>query len=61
MQMCEREYKQKFMGKSAPAHLTLCACIRKGSVHRFGGIVQLIACCHPLLFGSNSWGKENDR
>jgi hypothetical protein len=61
MQMCEREYKQKFMGKSAPAHLTLCASIRKGLQHRFGGAGQISSCRHPLLFGSNNWGKENDR
>lgn len=61
MQMCEHIYKYKFMGKSTPADLTLRACIRKGLLHRFGGAVQIAARCYPLLFGSNNWGKENDR
>jgi hypothetical protein len=61
MQMCERDYKRKFMGKSILAHLTLCACIRKGSLHRFGGTSQLNGLRHPLPPGSNTWGKEHDR
>lgn len=61
MQMYEREYKHKFMGKSTFVHLTLCACIRKGSLHRLGGAVQVKMNRHPLPPGSNNWGKENDR
>jgi hypothetical protein len=61
MQMCERNYMHKFMGKSALAHLTLCACIRKGSGHRFGGAAQMNVLRHPLPLGSDKWGKEHDR
>jgi hypothetical protein len=61
MQMCERDYKHKFMGKSPLAHLTLCACIRKGSHQRFGGAAQMKVLRHPLPAGSNHWGKEHDR
>jgi hypothetical protein len=61
MQMCERDYKHKIMGKSIPAHLTLCACIRKGLLHRIGGSAQMNVLRHPLPLGSEKWGKEHDR
>ncbi len=61
MQMCERDYMHKFMGKSGLAHLTLCAWFRKGLGQRFGGTAQMIVRRHPLPFGSEKWGKEHDR
>ncbi|MEY3634974.1 MAG: hypothetical protein RLZZ61_1384 [Pseudomonadota bacterium] len=60
MQMCERVNKHKIMGKRPFAHLTLYACVRKGSLHRFGVSALMNVRRHPLPPGSEKWGKEHD-